>query len=256
MFESENQGSELELPSDTILTVKRLYTYWMTTRTQCTPGNKGAKLCGDLGTRLAEEWVDSFPTFCNWALRHGANPKSGVERVNRGKNFNPENCRVVQEIAVQTFNRKFTDKKLLYQVESICDNTYMSDYDIGKLYGTSGPTIKAVRFGTHWNSGPGAKVRRARPSVAELVPMPSVAELVRPGPGSRRISRLERLKGWRGQGCRTLPDKRLIHQIEDVCDQTDLTYVGIAKIYGVSPQTIRKVDFGEHWNSGLGRAVV
>jgi hypothetical protein len=70
----------------------RLYRIWLTMRQSCTNQRfRGWRYIGAKGIRLAPEW-EAFESFRQWARSGGAAPGLCLVRIDRARDYGPENC--------------------------------------------------------------------------------------------------------------------------------------------------------------------
>lgn len=69
-----------------------LYVVWQQMRARCYSDKaKGYSYCGAQGIRVCEEWTD-FRVFREWALASGYAPGLWLQRIDKSKDYAPDNC--------------------------------------------------------------------------------------------------------------------------------------------------------------------
>lgn len=92
---------------------KRLYQTWQNMKNRCyNPNVESYKYYGERGIKVCEEWLESFETFADWSLENGYNDTLTIDRVNVDGNYEPNNCRWIDEITQA--NNKRTSVLLEY----------------------------------------------------------------------------------------------------------------------------------------------
>lgn len=72
----------------------RLYNIWKTTCRACSdPGQKDYARLGGKGIRVQEEWRKDYLAFEDWAWEHGYTDELSLVRIDKDKDFTPNNCR-------------------------------------------------------------------------------------------------------------------------------------------------------------------
>lgn len=86
----------------------RLYSIFsnMISRTE-NPRKPDFQFYGGRGITVCPEWRYDFPTFENWALRHGYAPGLTIDRIDNNRGYFPDNCRWVDR-KKQAENRRGT----------------------------------------------------------------------------------------------------------------------------------------------------
>ena len=84
----------------------RLYHVWIDMKQRCTNANQpDYPNWGGRGIRVCEEWMNSFESFRDWALRSGYDPKLSIDRIDVNGNYEPSNCRWIT-MKEQNSNRR------------------------------------------------------------------------------------------------------------------------------------------------------
>jgi len=96
----------------------RLYTELRGIKARClNPNNDSYKRYGGRGIIICGEWLDSYESFRDWALNNGYNDILTIDRINNDGNYEPNNCRWVDN-KTQCNNRS-TNIIVKYQNEEI-----------------------------------------------------------------------------------------------------------------------------------------
>lgn len=87
----------------------RIYTIWSNMKRRCfNTKNKQFKHYGGRGITIFSDWLDFFK-FKKWALENGYSEKLSIDRINNDGNYEPNNCRWVNQLT-QVRNRRNTVK--------------------------------------------------------------------------------------------------------------------------------------------------
>lgn len=74
----------------------KLYGVYKTMINRCYRKNATSyEIYGGRGIKVCDEWLDSFDTFCTWALHNGYKQGLTLDRVDVNGNYQPQNCRFV-----------------------------------------------------------------------------------------------------------------------------------------------------------------
>jgi hypothetical protein len=72
----------------------RLYQIWQNMKLRCyNPSNERYHRYGGRGITVCDEWLRSFTSFEEWALRNGYDDTLTIDRVDCDGNYGPDNCR-------------------------------------------------------------------------------------------------------------------------------------------------------------------
>lgn len=78
----------------------RLYDAYRGMKDSCyTPSCTNFRKCGARGITVCDEWLNDFQAYYDWAMANGYDEnaprgQSVIYRVDKSKNFSPDNCRV------------------------------------------------------------------------------------------------------------------------------------------------------------------
>lgn len=85
---------------------KRLHRIWSGMKSRCyNPHEEGYFGYGMRGTKMCEEWKNSFQSFLTWSLENGYSEKLSIDRINCEGDYEPSNCRWASQ-EVQIANRR------------------------------------------------------------------------------------------------------------------------------------------------------
>jgi hypothetical protein len=88
----------------------RIYVAWCDMKKRCNnPKDYNYKNYGGRGISVCVEWVNDFMSFFNWAMDNGYSKDLTIDRINNDGNYEPLNCRWVDNIT-QANNRRVTKK--------------------------------------------------------------------------------------------------------------------------------------------------
>ena len=79
---------------------------WQTMKQRCyNPNNKSYKNYGARGITVCEEWKKDFKLFYDWATNNGYKKGLTLDRVDTNGNYEPSNCRWVEQVSQQNNRR-------------------------------------------------------------------------------------------------------------------------------------------------------
>lgn len=87
----------------------RIYRIWKSMRQRCSTTNEKSRDYRDYvlrGIKVCDEWQNSFETFYEWAISNGYNDKLSIDRIDNDGNYEPSNCRWVNNTTQQRNRRK------------------------------------------------------------------------------------------------------------------------------------------------------
>lgn len=72
----------------------RIYSIWKSIQDRCYIKNRdNYERYGGKGIKVCDEWLDSFDTFLEWALKNGYSDDLNINRIDPEKDYEPSNCR-------------------------------------------------------------------------------------------------------------------------------------------------------------------
>ena len=110
----------------------RLYKIWKGIKDRCLNKNTPKySIYGARGIIIYKEWLDDFMNFYNWAMANGYNDSLTIDRINVNGNYEPSNCRWVNQ-KIQQRNRR-NNHLLTYMNETHCISEWAEIYNIKPL---------------------------------------------------------------------------------------------------------------------------
>lgn len=112
----------------------RLFKVWEKMKGRCFCKTRpDYKHYGGRGITLCKEWQDDFINFYSWAMANGYNPNAKygectIDRINVNGNYEPENCRWVNE-KIQQRNRR-NNRLITYNGETHCLSEWAEIYNM------------------------------------------------------------------------------------------------------------------------------
>lgn len=88
------------------VTDERLHRIWGNMKSRCNNPNVPCyKYYGAKGVRICKEWESNYSIFKEWALQNGYQEDLEIDRVDRDRNYEPDNCRWVDR-SMNVYNSK------------------------------------------------------------------------------------------------------------------------------------------------------
>lgn len=105
----------------------RLYRIWQSMKSRCySERNKCYKHYGGRGIYICDEWLNSFPTFCEWARSNGYSDNLSIDRIDVDGIYEPSNCRWATNLEQQRNKRKSKNRAPLTRVNELQRNPIIS----------------------------------------------------------------------------------------------------------------------------------
>lgn len=97
---------------------------------RCSPNapKKNLKLYFERGIRVCDEWCNDFTKFKDWALSNGYQDHLSIDRIDRNKNYTPENCRWATNEEQQ--NNKITNVFITFKEKTQTIAQWAREYNI------------------------------------------------------------------------------------------------------------------------------
>ena len=97
----------------------RIYKIYQGMKMRCyNPKNPRYSVYGKKGIKVCKEWLEDFKTFYNWSINNGYQDDLSIDRINVNGNYEPNNCRWVNQ-KTQQRNRR-NNKLITYNNETHC----------------------------------------------------------------------------------------------------------------------------------------
>lgn len=120
-----------------------LYSIWHGIKARCYNSNsKDYKNYGARGITMCDEWKDDYAAFREWSTNHGYSKELTIDRIDVNGNYEPDNCRWVDNI-VQARNQR-RSVKFLYNGKERCLA------EISEMTGILYQTLYGRLFRHHW----------------------------------------------------------------------------------------------------------
>lgn len=89
------------------LSNEKLYRVWNSIKCRCYNENThNYNNYGGRGIKMCEEWRNNFQNFYDWCLLNGYREGLSIDRINNNGNYEPLNCRFVDDIKQANNTRK------------------------------------------------------------------------------------------------------------------------------------------------------
>lgn len=98
------------------------------------PTHSSYKTNGARGITVCESWKNDFMEFYNWSISHGFTNKRVLHRIDRDKEFSPENCRWITH---KTKNKLIGKLGLCYKAKLELFGDYYSIKELSELLNIS-----------------------------------------------------------------------------------------------------------------------
>lgn len=99
----------------------KLYGVWQTMKQRCyNKNNKSYNNYGGRGIIVYSEWKNEFMNFYNWAINNGYDSGLTLDRINVNGNYEPNNCRWVNQLNQQNNRRNNRFITYLGETKTLC----------------------------------------------------------------------------------------------------------------------------------------
>lgn len=97
----------------------RLYRVWQNIKSRCYyKQNNRYKYYGGRGIKVCDEWLNNFKSFYDWSISNGYQDNLTIDRINVNSNYEPNNCRWVNQKTQQ--RNKRNNKTYTVNGETLC----------------------------------------------------------------------------------------------------------------------------------------
>ena len=115
----------------------KLYNHWRGMKSRCYYNkNKDFANYGGRGIVVCDEWKNDYLTFKNWSLTNGYQDGLTLDRINVNGNYEPSNCRWIDNISQQ--NNKRNNRVIKYK---------NNNYTISEL-----SRVLGINYSTLWKT--------------------------------------------------------------------------------------------------------
>jgi len=124
-----------------------IYGIWESMVGRCeNANNSGYKYYGEKGIKVCTEWRNNPAVFVEWALKNGYKKGLQVDRIDPGRNYEPQNCRLVSKKENVRRARRYS-KLSHYESRKIKQRLFAGEKGnaLAKEYGVSTSLISLIK---------------------------------------------------------------------------------------------------------------